>query len=385
MTIALTQEQIREEGYALLGATFAYTQDGALLMAASVSDGSDSGVGNMLWRSEDEGKRWARAGFIEKSFRYDRQGSMVKMGGNAALYADAAAEVILFTGNELFWEAGCYESTKRKSRLYYRLSFYGGRTFTDKRYVVLPGRAPDAPIPDVVFGRNFALSMASQTLRASDGALLVALQCQMTDEGGGLIEPAGFHFFQSGALRAAWNEKRLDYDWDMGDYVRVSPEKSTRGVFEPTFARLDGRRVLMVMRASNYKRERDLIGRKFYAVSEDDGRHWSAARPLDYDDGGVMYSSSSVPKLWAHSSGRLYYIGVINARNPEGNGPRAPLCIAEIDRTRCCVIRESVCVIDRAREGAADYTNHGVYEDSCGHIVVYAPFKGALNRYEIEV
>ena len=103
MTITLTQEQIREEGYALLGATFAYTQDGALLMAASVSDGSDSGVGNMLWRSEDEGKRWTRAGFIEKSFRYDRQGSMVKMGGNAALYADAAAEVILFTGNEMFW------------------------------------------------------------------------------------------------------------------------------------------------------------------------------------------------------------------------------------------------------------------------------------------
>ena len=32
-----------------------------------------------------------------------------------------------------------------------------------------------------------------------------------------------------------------------------------------------------------------------------------------------------------------------------------------------------------------DYTNHGVYEDSRGHIVVYAPFKGALNRYEIEV
>ena len=141
----------------------------------------------------------------------------------------------------------------------------------------------------------------------------------------------------------------------------------------------------MVMRASNYKRERDMIGRKFYAVSEDDGRHWSAARPLDYDDGGVMYSSSSVPKLWAHSSGRLYYIGVINARNPEGNGPRAPLCIAEIDRARRCVVRESVCVIDRAREGAADYTNHGVYEDSRGHIVVYAPFKGALNRYEIEV
>lgn len=396
MKIKTTESQIRDEKYGLLGATFAYcpcgdNEDyGSLIMNASVSNGSDSGVGNMMWRSYDEGLSWEEIGFVEKSFQYDRRGSMVKMGGNAALYTDRKAGVILYVSNEMYWIANNYLSTKKFSRPFYRLSFDNGRTWTDKHCIITEGQTKDNPIPDMVFGRNFAICMAPQIIPADDGSLLVGIQCQIVDENGELFEPEKFHFFKSGALRARWNEENLRYDWTMSEYVQVTPEESIRGVFEPTFARLDKNRYMMVMRNSNYRHENEVIGQKFCSVSDDNGCHWSRPEPLTYDDGGTMYASSTVPKLLAHSGGRLFYIGVINDSNPSGNGPRFPLCIAEIDRESHRVKRDTVTVIDTARpehnaKSPADYTNHGVFEDSKGRIIVYAPFFGGLNRYEIEV
>ena len=410
MNIRTVEEQLSVPGCYILGPTFARCPtagaagEGTLLLCAALYDGSDSGIGNLLWRSRDEGESWEQLGFLEKSFCCDRDGSMRKVGGNAALYADAEAGVILFTSNEMYWNRNDFASTKRCSRFFTRLSYDNGATWTDKQYVVLPGRSAEDPIPGVVYGRNFALSMASQTLRTDTGDLLVALQCQITDENGKLVEPAGFHFFQSGALHARWNEAENRYDWSMSEYVRVTPEESTRGVFEPTFARLAKDRYIMVMRGSNMKAPQ-ITGQKFFSVSDDGGMRWSRPQPLRYDDGDVVYASSSVPKLLAHSNGKLYYIGVITDRNPDGNLPRAPLCIAELDRETCTVRRGTVAVIDgerpfhreqRAVLGAkaniVDYSNHGVFEDSRGRIIVYAPFRRdlsrwecALNRYEIEL
>ena len=403
MNISTTYVQVKHKDGNLLGATFAYCPDmnrsdgGSLLMCASVNNGSDSGVGNFLWRSRDEGLTWEEVGYIERSFMYDRNGSMLKMGGNAALYTDTEAGVILFTSNEMYWNKNSFASTKNCSRTYYRLSFDNGHTWSDKHYIITEGGNMDNQIPDVVFGRNFALSMASQTLRADDDSLTVALQCQMVDGEGRLIEPAGFHFFKSGALHAKWNGESSLYDWTMSEYASVSPDVSTRGVYEPTFGRLSEGRYIMVMRGSNLKAP-EMTGQKFYSVSEDNGYHWSSPVPLTYDDGGVMYSSSSVPKLWAHSNGKLYYIGVINDKNPTENLPRFPLCIAELDRATCTVKRDTVTVIDTAHphhseeKGGirADYSNHGIFENSGSNIVIYAPYTDenrvqGLNRYEIEV
>ncbi len=403
MKITVSDLHVKVQDWWLLGPTFAYCPEkdrpdcGSLLMCASVNNGGDSGVGNFLWRSFDEGKTWEEVGFLEKSFMYDKNGSMLKMGGNAALYTDKNAGVILFTSNEMYWNKNNFQSTRSMSRAFYRLSFDNGRTWTDKKFIITPGGTLDNQIPDVVFGRNFALSMSSQTLPADDGTLLVALQVQIVDENGNLVEPAGFHFFKCGALHAKWDGENAKYDWTMGNYVRVTPDKSTRGVYEPTFGKRGDGNYIMIMRNSNLKAP-SVIGQKFYSVSSDNGYTWSEPKPLTYDDGTTMYSSSSVPKLWAHSNGKLYYIGVINDKNPEENLPRYPLCIAEVDRENCTIIKDTVTVIDTKRphhsdeRGGvnADYSNHGIYEDSMGHIVVYAPYtndKGerGLNRYEIEV
>lgn len=369
-----------------------------MIMTASLANGSDSGVGNMQWRSIDEGETWVQEGFVERSFQCDPYGSMKKVGGNAALFADDKAGVILFTSNEGYWNKNQFQSTKQCYRPFYRLSYDNGYTWSDKNYIITEGHTPDNPIQDVVYGRNMTLSMASQTLRADDGALLVALQTQMVDENGDLIEPAGFHFFECGALRAEWQSETLSYRWNMSRYVQVTPKESLRGVFEPTFARLGENTYIMVMRNSNMERDA-VIGQKFYSISEDNGKTWSIPKPLTYDDGTTMYSSSCVPKLLPHSNGKLYFIGVINDRNPSGNLPRYPLAIAELDRETCTIIKSSVAIIDTERPShkiqgktthLIDYSNHGVYEDSQHRIIVYAPYRddlskweSALNRYEI--
>ncbi len=210
----------------------------------------------------------------------------------------------------------------------------------------------------------------------------------MVDENGELIEPSGFHFFQCGAMHAKWDEKELSYKWTMSDYVQVTPDESMRGMFEPTFARLGDNKFIMVMRNSN-DGNCNVIGQKFFSVSNDNGYHWTRPKPLTYDDGSTMFSSSSVPKLFEHSSGKLYYIGIINGKNTKGNAPRFPLCIAELDRETCTIIKKSVTVIDTERGCQNDYSNHGIYEDSKKRIVIYTPYKTedkrGLSRYVIEL
>jgi hypothetical protein len=190
MKITVNELQISNEKVWMLGPTFARCPNpnvpdcGSMIMNVACFDGPDSGVGNLMYRSYDEGESWVEEGFIEKSYMCDREGSMLKVGGNAALYTDEKAGVMLFTSNEMYWSKNKFQSTKQCARQFYRLSFDNGHSWGYKRYIVMPGMNSVNPIPDVVYGRNFALSMASQTRRADDDSLLVALQCQIVDSEG---------------------------------------------------------------------------------------------------------------------------------------------------------------------------------------------------------
>ena len=95
MKITTKEMQLCAENGWYVGPTFAYCNNpdrpdyGSLIMNTSIFNGSDSGVGNLMFRSYDEGETWTEEGFIEKSFMSDRFGSMNKVGGNDALYADS--------------------------------------------------------------------------------------------------------------------------------------------------------------------------------------------------------------------------------------------------------------------------------------------------------
>lgn len=380
---------------------------GDLLLMVDLFNASDSSIGTMLWRSCDRGKTFSVQGLIEKSFVYDFDGSWVKS-GYGALYADEKAGVLLFIANDTYWEKGEIKSIWKKRTLYFRLSFDNGYTWTDKRYIIQNGKDEHGIsydsrhfLKDVTFGVNNAATISPKVVRAEDDTLLVGVQVQITDENGKLLNPTGMGYMKSGAIKGKWNREKLTYEWELGDYASVPLSGSTRGVYEPAFDIIDHNRVLMVMRGSNMGSSDRMDGVKFFSVSEDNGFTWTKPQPLKYDDGSTMYASSCIPKLLRHSNGKLYFVGVINESNPNGNLPRYPLCIAQIDDKRCCVIKDTVTVIDTIREHhkkmkegrfPVDYSNHGVYEDKkTGEIVVFAPFKTeldsytVLNKYVIEV
>jgi hypothetical protein len=396
-------EYLQCSDYYLLGSSAVYCENRNkkgykdMLLINDLSNGSDSVIGTMLWRSKDDGATWEEQGFLEKSYIYDFNNSSVKS-GYGALFSDEKTGVVIFFANDTYWEKGEIKSLWKKRTLYYRLSFDNGYTWTDKKYVVQKGSDSKGIsydhihfLKDVNFGKNMAASVTPLIIRADDNSLLVSVQVQITDDSGELTNPTGMGFMKCGALKGLWNEEKLDYVWELGDYASVGPEMSTRGVYEPTFGKIGKDSYIMVMRGSNMGMSDKIDGIKFYSISNNNGLTWSMPAPLKYDDGSTMYSSSTIPKLILHSNGRLYFIGIINKENPNGNLPRYPLCIAEVDTQKLCIIKDTVTVLDTKRafhddtiKGAnnIDFSNHGVYEDEkTGENIVFAPFRTDLTRY----
>ncbi|HHV96711.1 MAG TPA: exo-alpha-sialidase [Clostridiaceae bacterium] len=389
--------------YYILGPSIAYCPNTKakgyrdMLLMADLFNASDSNTGTMLWRSTDGGKTWTIQDYIEKSYVYDFNNSWVKS-GYGAIYSDEKTGVMIFLANDTYWENNKIQSLWKKRTLYYRLSFDNGYTWTNKKYIIQKGKDPFGQtydkihfLKDVYFGRNMAASVSPLIIKTYDGSILVSVQVQITNEKGELINPTGWGYMKAGAIKGSWNEENLDYEWDLGEYASVSLNESTRGVYEPAFGKIRDNKLIMVMRGSNASRRDEIMGVKFYSTSKDNGYTWSKPLPLKYDDDTVMYSSSCIPKLINHTNGRLYYIGVINDSNPDGNLPRYPLCIAEIDMENCCVIKDSVTVIDTKRKNqddsakdshVVDFSNHGIYEDkNTGDIIVFAPFRPNLKNY----
>ena len=116
-------------------------------------------------------------------------------------------------------------------------------------------------------------------------------------------------------------------------------------------------------------------GRKWLALSSDSGRTWDRPRPFGYVDGTPFYSPAAGSRLVRSSAtGRLYWIGNILDANPDGNRPRHPLQIAEVDEAMPALRRETVYAIDDCGPGDSPWlqlSNFRVHEDrATGELVV---------------
>jgi hypothetical protein len=101
----------------------------------------------------------------------------------------------------------------------------------------------------------------------------------------------------------------------------------------------------MVMRGSNDKNPQ-AFGGKWASFSKDAGRTWTSPQLWTYTDGARFYSPSACSQLVPHSSGRLFWLGNITPKNSEGNRPRYPFMIGEVDRQSGLLRKETVTVID---------------------------------------
>ena len=157
----------------------------------------------------------------------------------------------------------------------------------------------------------------------------------------------------------------------MGDRVQADPKRSSRGMIEPTLAELPDGRILMVMRGSNDAKDKSgnrMPGYKWQSLSTDGGHSWTQPQPFTFDDGTPFFSPSAMSTLFRHSSGRVFWFGNLTPQNPEGNLPRWPLVMAEVDPQSARIYRSSLLELDREQEadrsqGRLDISHFSMLED----------------------
>ena len=247
----------------------------------------------------------------------------------------------------------------------YRVSADGGLTnVVDERVVQEGDYTPEHPCEGVWIGRN-SLQVCNAVTSTADGRLLAPVQITPLGPDGRYYNPAGAYTYTDAAvLIGTWTEgDRIR--WDLSQRVAADPERSTRGMIEPTVAEMPDGRILMVLRGSNDRRT-ELPGHKWHSVSSDGGRRWTPPEPWRYSDGTAFFSPSSISIMIRHSSGRYLWVGNICPENPQSNSPRYPLVIAEVDPHSLMLVRESVAQVDTRRPGehpSMSLSNFSVEED----------------------
>ncbi len=238
----------------------------------------------------------------------------------------------------------------------YRISDDGARTWKiDKPVVQVGDYDTSHPLEGVWKGRNCCM-IGDKTccpIRTLGGQILMPVQITPIGPDGEYHNPGGgYTYHESGVLIGTWTADD-DLRWEVSERVANDPERSTRGCLEPTIAQFPDGRILMVMRGSNRRSndpERSMPGRKWYSISEDEGRTWSAIKPWGYDSDELFFSPSSCSQLLPHSNGKVYWIGNLTPENPHANGPRYPMVIGEVNPASLLLIEDSVTVIDDRKE-----------------------------------
>jgi hypothetical protein len=236
--------------------------------------------------------------------------------------------------------------------LRYRVSNDGGRTWLFDERIIHTGKSfsDKHPFDGIELGKNslFLGDNGCAPLVTQSGRILVPAQATILDADGKLLNPLGQTTFTDVfVILGKWQEDGR-IEWTASPRVNVDVSLSTRGMIEPALAQFKDGRILMVMRGSNAGKSQ-LPGYRWFSISNDDGSTWSAPRPWTYDSGESFFSPSSMSVLATHSSGRVFWVGNISNTNTNGNDPRLPVVMGEVDPASLLLIRRSVLEVDTKR------------------------------------
>ena len=236
--------------------------------------------------------------------------------------------------------------------LRYRVSTDGGFNYLNDDPMVQVGKTQANPFDGVYTGQNgyyIGDGSGDRTIRTKSGRIIVPAQAGVLDGNGQLTNPGGGHTYHDTMMILGDWQPDNSIQWTSAKFIEGDPLQTTRGVLEPTITQLPDGRLLSVMRGSNGGTNdpgHTIPSYKWYSVSDDDGDTWTTPEPWTYDDDSSFFSSSAVSSLIQHSSGRTYWVGIINPTNPQGNLPRYPLVIGEVDSQTLKLIKSSVIEID---------------------------------------
>ena len=261
-------------------------------------------------------------------------------------------------------------------RIIMRRSWPGGRLYTfsrdfnhpvrdhtfvledESREVMLnyedgPGFDPDDPFANAFLDSNVAFRGVSFTWD-EDGTVFYPIVCRSAEHNFSLVR-GGVILMRRDPGSGTWMPSNSQY---------IDPALSSRGLLEPDAAILADGSVLIVMRGANTG---TTAGRKWMCISRDGGATITSVREFRYADGSRFFSPSSIHGfIRSKKTGRLYWIANICGEPPEGNLPRYPLCISEIDESVAGVRRESQTVIDDREEAESPHlklSNFSVIEN----------------------
>ncbi len=301
--------------------------------------------------SVDNGKTWSQP--IEwKTLEKQNNGWMLRF--FSCGYVDVTDRFFMFVNEGTYPKpditpGNCYRHIR------YMVSDDGGKTFYLNEPVIHKGNEFDEahPLPHIWIGKNECVigDMGCCPITLSDGTILMPFHLSRLDEENKkLYTPYDGldHFWSSAVLLGRWtSDGKLE--WEMSQPIWGDSKYVTLGLFEPTISELDGDKILMIMRGSNHSRP-DLPAYRWMSISNDGGRSFSEPVPWRYDNGELFFSPSSMSQLLSLSDGRLLWIGNISERNCNGNNPRYPLVLGEVDKQTGLLIRDSVTLIDTKRE-----------------------------------
>lgn len=364
-------------GQGVLGGCY-YTEltGGRVVSVHSITSRSDTVDAGFVRFSDDNGRTWGEATRWEMSFDHpDGTGRRHPRGG----YVDPA------TGRYIsVWTEGVLPSDDpleglRQWTLRYSVSLDGGRTIAHEEQIVHEGDEYDEQyhLPGVRRGGTCVMigDLGQRPLTRSDGMILIPVQSSPAGPDGVYVNPgAGYTYTDCLLLMGRWDGERLR--WTASDRIVGDPQRTTRGLVEPTIAELADGSILMVMRGSN-DADHTLPGHKWASRSTNGGQAWSAPEPWTYDDGEAFYSPSACSQLIPWTDGRLLWMGNITPDNPQGNRPRYPIVLGQVDLDSGCLIRDTVVAVDDRAEGEDDkltLSNFYAREDrETGHLLVFLP------------
>ena len=264
------------------------------------------------------------------------------------------------------------KETATDSYIRYRVSLDGGKTFLFDEPVIQEGAYDfKHPLEGLYLGKNaiFLGDMGCRPIRTKQGHIIVPTQMTLLNAEGTLETfESGWDYYQCLMLIGTWkDDHRLS--WTVSEPIPADPERTVRGLYEPTLAEMPDGRILCVMRGSNGLKkdpEYRLPSHKWYCVSTDGGFHWSKPEPWRYSNGKEFFSPSSMSQIIQHSNGRYFWIGNISPANCQGNAPRWPLVAGEIDPRSMMLIEESVITLDTRGDADSEglqLSNFYAFED----------------------
>lgn len=328
--------------------------------------------------SDDNGKTWSKPEPLELTRKV---ADGVERNGYKAGWVDPVNGNLLVMGGKAVTPTDTPREVPISGGMWYRVSTDGGRTYAVAEQLIQDGKdskgdpfTPTHPMEGVWNGRNSAQfgDRTGRPIRTRGGNVLQPIQMTLAgdDPGDKPLNPGGgYTYTEVAVLIGAWLDGGK-MKWQLSNRVTIPPDKSSRGLIEPTVAELPDGRILMVMRGSNTK---TTPGRKWFSMSSDGGFTWSDVEPWGYSDGGAFFSPSSCSQLLPHSNGQIYWLGNITPKPPQGNLPRYPFVCGRVDLKTGLLIRSSVTKIDDKGEDDNDtvtLSNFMAIEDRVSHDIL---------------